>query len=347
MLAFGQSNMEKSLFFDKSYIEFMSKAHPHIGLDFSTFNIPFFFSHISCPELLQPSLQPLAAIMSHYLPNLLRPKALVFGLPFEPYEQTLILNYLPDRKKMMGLAQEKKAEIILVPHVDENSIPKYSLTDFITVPSFPDMTISLENFLTFDMYMKSLPKRYRCHIRTNSRKFNDEGHFVERLSYVDEPLGRASYESYMNFYRQAKIPWLCHGQLYFNKFLDKLPGAILLMACDKMHNFIGMVQCIKENEVMHIARIGVEKKYLRKDAVFFKLFYSAIELAFKEKCHKLSLGPTAYLVKRRMGATPKKLKNLIMPVGATWRNVISMARPSNLNRFLAHLENNEHLEKWY
>ncbi len=337
-----------SLLFDPSYVNFLRETHPELHISQTRLGAPYFFSPISCFEPLLPGLiRHLARLGGKFLPSLARPKALVFGLPFEPYEQSAVLDILPEMSLMTAMAQDSRAEIILITNVDKRpAVEKLLERGFFLIPSFPDMRLEL-GMKNFAEYLSSLPAKYRTGMRKNIRRFHEKKHRLVETPDISPGLASHFYSAYCHARSAAKIPWIPYQKDYFSALHQRIPQSHVSVAIDEGGNFLGMVQAIQEGDLFHIARLATTEAAHRQDGIFFRLLYASIERAITQGSGQILLGPTSYTLKRRLGAKAFPLNNLLLPISPQWRALVSVVRPASFNYLLRHLGSLERLEKLY
>lgn len=337
---------QPNLLFDTRYIKFLAKAHPHLCIGTTDVGTPYYVSTISCLDMLSPGLLSRTIRNNFFIPSLLiSPRTLVFGLPFEPYQQTSTLEALPDVKTMHIMAKSLRADVILMTNLDPGStrFRHFQEQGFFSIPSFPDMTLSIHGN-SFEDFLHRLTQKHRYSIRQHMRRFSSKGHKVEKVATVSFELARDCYDAYVGFYDRAKVPWFKYEFDYFHGFLRHVPHGFVKVARTFHGQFIGMVLGMREGRYMHITRLGVHPDYVRKDSVLFRLFYAAIEESIATSCEMISLGPTSYRIKRRMGACMKRVKNLISPVSSSWQ-LLMACNPSFF--LLRHLTDDTVMEEFY
>ncbi len=350
MREFGGPNLAMGkLLFDAAYVKFLAETHPKLHISQSSAGSPYFVSPLSCHEPLMPGvLRRLAYLSSLLVPSISRPRALVFGLPFEPYEQSGVLDALPAVSLMKKMAMDLGTELIFIPNVNA-SLPackKLEAVGFFAIPSFPDMKLKLP-IGNFTDYLSSRPAKYRQGIRRNIRRFENKKHRVLITKEISFERAEEVHEAYQFARRRAKVPWIAYEKAYFSNFQMSVPHAFSAVALSESGQFLGMAQGMQENELFHIARLATLERFHRQDAIFFRLIYAAIEHALAQGCQQISLAPTSYAFKRRLGAKMRPLSNLILPIGLSWRFLSGAFRPASFHQLLGHLMSQKKLEQFY
>ncbi len=335
------------MLFDESYRRFLHLNHPLLGIDATTDGLAYFSSEIPCHEVVPPGI--LRTLLEKASPffTFLRPHALAFGLPFEPYEQSPLLGHLPSLDKMKALATSRSSSLIFIGNVDPASehIPKLCKNGFYLIPSFPDMVLAI-NFSSFEDYLSQLSRRYRYRIRHHIEIFITEGYSLSLNPPPTAVLADECYQAYTSFRERAKVPWIAYESLYFHRFAE-LKDASTIVAYAKNGQFSGMAQMIKEGPKLHIARLATARDFYRKGAIFFRLLYACIELGIKEGCEEISFAPTSYRAKKRLGAKPRPLVNLLYPMSPAWKSLMLVLGEQGFSFFLRHLSSIKTLEEMY
>ena len=83
-----------------------------------------------------------------------------------------------------------------------------------------------------------------------------------------------------------------------------------------------------------------------QDRVYFALLYNFIEDALDLHAEVLSLEPTAYRLKRHLGAQPKPVVNAVLGVSPFWKSALLFGKPLGLY-LLRHLNRLKQLETHY
>lgn len=337
----------ESLLFNPLYIQFLATTHPQLALGQTLSRAPFFVSRLHCYEVLRPGiLRELARRLEPLFPALFYPRALIFGLPFEPYEHTPILKALPDGATIKKLAHNLKADIVFLPNISMNSaepfIKKLLQEGFFSIPSFPDMRLSL-NAASFKDYLKCLPSKHRRGIQKNIRIFEDKKHTLRYQHQLNEGQAKEFYDAYCFMRKRARVPWIPYEKDYFVHF-HTIPESFVVAAFSDHDEFLGMAQGLQEGDRFHIARVAAHEEIHRRDGVFFRLIYASIEHALHQGCKEIFFAPTSYALKRRLGARPSLLQNLILPISYRMARKL---QPSAFRMLLGHLNSQEILEKLY
>lgn len=336
----------KGLLFDAHYIQFLAQTHPQLALGQSLTQAPFFMSRLPCYEVLRPGIiRDCTRSLESLFPSLLNPRALVFGLPFEPYEQTPILEALPNSTTMKKLARDVGADMIFLPNISRSApLEKLYQEGFFNVPSFPDMRLSL-NVHSFKEYLNYMPSKYRRGIQKNIRIFEEKKYKLIYKDQLNNEHPRQFYEAYCFMRKRARVPWIAYEQEYFVHF-HTIPQSFIVAAFNEDDEFLGMAQGIQEGCKFHIARVAARKEIHRRDSIFFRLIYATIEHALHQGCTEIIFAPTSYALKRRLGARPSPLYNLILPISFSYK-LVRTIHPGAFRILLRHLNSQEVLEKLY
>lgn len=137
-----------ALLYDDNYYRFLSDNHAAFLLLRTKGGMPYFSTQILCHEVVPPGLlRQLLKNLSRVF-SLLRPQALILGLPFEPYEQSAILQSLPTIREMEALAKSRRCSIVFMGNVDAQ---ESKVTELCGQISFgcPTVIFTIESFFMF------------------------------------------------------------------------------------------------------------------------------------------------------------------------------------------------------
>lgn len=336
----------KPWFADADYLTKLSSCHPELELSGTRFKLPSYFFNTSLHEFLLPNFTAKLVITAEsWFPKILKPKGLFLGLPFEPYDQTRFLS--DNLPHISDVDNQKAIDFVMLPNVDKsfmNFNSEWQPKGYIPILSFPDMIIPL-HYHSFSDYLWHLNGKTRETINRNIRRFNAAGLYLEPLT-SSEVNFKILHEFYLSFYNKAKIKWICHSPEYFRILQNINLNIHLTVAKNNQNKIVGFIINIGENNIWHSSRIGIHPHYLRKNEIYSRLLYHCIEEAITNKATNLSLGPTAYKIKRRLGAQYKFLYNLILGVSPAWKILVQKA-PFLLTKSLNHLHTPVILEKYF
>ncbi|MCA9508843.1 MAG: GNAT family N-acetyltransferase [Myxococcales bacterium] len=330
-----------------AYFKFLSSSHPELSLKLCSQGAPYFVVSIASFQPLMPGvLRSIAYHLRIVAPSLLNPRALVFGVPFEPYEQTAILSMLPSIQSIKKMAKEFGADVVLLTNVNKNSshISKLLNAGFLLIPSFPDMRLKV-NAQNFEDYLNLFSSKYRNSMRRNIKKFEREQHRLIYQKEINKSLNEDFYQAYRFMRRRALVPWIAYSKEYFASLSDAMPDSFVVAAHSARGEFLGMAQGLKESERFHVARVATAQSMYRKDGIFFRLIYASIEHALNQGCKEIILSPTSYAFKRKLGAQYYPLYNLILPISFSWKTLVSTLRPWTLRALVGHLNCHSTLER--
>ncbi|MBL4818557.1 MAG: GNAT family N-acetyltransferase [Deltaproteobacteria bacterium] len=328
--------LPQHIFKTQFYIDFLAQTHPELDICTQRLEgLPSFIASIPIGDALSPKWPK---IIKKLLP---KPKALVIGTPFEPYEQSDLLDAKPPKCQVA-----KHLDWILLHNVDpyHPNIPLWEEAGFKALPSFPDMQLNI-HWKSFHDYLKSLKASVRKSVRQNIRKFEQSGFCLETIHDPYE-IRHELFKAYEVFWQRAKIPWFKHSPAYFSSLAQLGTQAQLTIARSPKGETAGFVINFKDLSKSHAGRIGVLPQYDNKHSIYFRLLYHSIESAIQANASSLSLGPTGYQLKSRLGAQPRPLSNLVLGTKAPWRLAFK-----NLSLFghlaLKHLNNWQNLKQEY
>jgi len=340
-----------SIFDDERTVAFFAETHPELRLSarrVSTTGIalPTFVGVLDTRAPLAPgpwrSLRDVAHLVS---PRTIAPRALFVGLPFEPYEQTHLVERAPKdpawTRALADAAAREGCAVVVWPNVRRGHAAHRALLEagFIDLPSFPDCVLDLDDVASFDDVIARRSRARRKAIRRHARRFTRAGHTIARV--IDaRGLSRALFACYAPLYERANVRWFPHHEGYLGGVASLGDDVTLSVARDpsgEVSGFVlGFVDEVYGARTFHAARIGVHPRFHHKDDVYFRLVYRAVEDAFAARCARVSLEPTAYRVKLSLGARLVPLVNMLLPVSSSWRLLARGAHTLGA-RALAHL----------
>ena len=338
---------------DAKYLEFLAATHPGLRISPTRFDVPVFIGPLDVREPMLPGgvTRKLADLASKFAPTaLLHPQAFFVGTPFERYDQTHVLDAItapePTLRAFEDAARTENCELVVLTNVDPDHprVKEWLALGAKTLPSFPDTLIDVVSS-TFADHLAQLPGEDRSGIRRNIRKFDDKGHQLERL--VDTGAeARELFACYRPYFDDATVQWFPHTEAYFAGVGLLDPRVHMTVARTASGRLIGFIINFVDGTGFQAGRIGVHPDFHRKDAVYFRLIYWAIEETIATGGGLLSLEPTGYRMKRHLGARAKPLVNLCFGVSTTWK--ILLGAFSGVGAMLlSHLDGPPTLEKKY
>lgn len=331
-----------------AYVDFLSETHPELELSRDRLPVPSYRTVVELKDGLRPGswVQGAAGLFP------LAPRALCVGVPFEPYDQTYLLDEIGDPmdfvRRCRSEVQRERAGLCFFPNVaaDHPRVEELVGAGFHRVPSFPDMRVELD-VEDFGQHLMRVPQGDRSGVRRNIKRFHRAGHRIEPLTGSETP--HVLYRAYLTFQERALVPWVPHTEAYFEGLPGLDPAVRLQVARNEDDRIMGFVVNFWEEDYVQSGRIGVVPEYDRKDAVYFRLLYHALEDGFEAAQeghrHHLSLEPTGYRTKRHLGAEQIPLVNLLLGVSPFWATTL-LATPQ-ARFFLRHLRDPKALESYY
>lgn len=338
------NSISSSLLTDRRYIDFLSRAHPHLNIRTTLDGAAYYSARIDITEVLRSPLKLFfSTCAAHIVPALTHPRMTVFGLPFEPYIQTPIIERLPSLSTIETIADNDGADLVAVTNANPFDEQARMLENrgFVALPSFPGMSVLLST-QHFEDYLQNLRAKDREDLRRNIRLFDRAGHRLRFATFLDDlPL----HQAYVATRERSKIKWLSYSPDYFSQWQNAGNGARLIIAESRAGEFLGFVNLFFHDDRVHVARLAVAPAWHRRDAIYFRLLYCTVEQACISGVERVMLGPTAYRVKRRMGAQPQPLNNYFLPRSKLWRMLLPRARKIMVHQ-LNYMRSIEALERF-
>lgn len=333
------------LLFDSDYQSLIKQSHPGLNVGVTEAGLPYYHAHLPYFEVFKPGIfKNTYAVLAKKMPAFLHPSALIIGLPFEPYEQTDVLQKLPPLSCLKKMALDQKAALVIIANVDPLALVKRGLDkEFLVLRSLPNMVLKDVQDSSF---FASLNKRRHGHVQRVRRHFASKGYQVLRNPGPSHAFEHQFFKAYEETRARAKVPWVHYEKRYFQE-ISAFKKAHNLIAVDEKGSFLGGLTALFQNEEAHLARLAVDGRYQRKDAIFFALFYEALFDASLNAAQEIHLGPTTYELKGYLGAKPHWLINLILPI--SWpKKLLSPAGNFILNNILLrHLRHFEVLKRYF
>ena len=343
-----------SLLLEPGYRRLLAETHPELAITDDRLAVPSFVAPLDVREPLLPGpLKEAVTAFTEVTPALVLPRALFLGTPFERYDQTHVLQEVQDPLRLAqaarAAAQAAGLQVVVLTNVApaHPRLPSWIEAGFVSLPSFPDTVVDLD-VGGFEQHLLRIPQGDRSGMRRNIRRFERAGH---RLVALDDtaPVGPALFRAYRPFFERATVRWQPHSEAYFARLSELGPRARVTAAIARDGDIAGFVVNFRDGAHFQAGRIGVSPRFDRRDAVYFRLLYHALEESFalaETPRARLSLEPTGYRMKRHLGARSVPMINLVMGVSAAWRGLLGGFAGVG-RRLLRHLEDRAMLERAY
>ena len=343
-----------ALLLEPGYRRFLAETHPALDIRDDWLQVPTFVAPLDVREPLLPG--PVKDILTGFTeatPGFVLPPSLFLGTPFERYDQSHVLDEVEAPVRLAQAASQvasrEQLEMVVLTNVSpaHPMLSRWLDAGFVSLPSFPDTLVDLD-VDSFDAHLMRLPQGDRSGIRRNIRNFTGAGHRLEVLT-SSEGQGQALFRAYLPFFERASVRWQPHTEDYFERLTELGHRVHLAVARAPDDEIIGFIVSFDDGDDFQAGRIGVVPEFHKKDGVYFRLLYHAMEEAFRRapsRASRLSLEPTGYRMKRHLGARAQPLVNLVLGVSLRWRTL-----PAGFASFgrwlLAHLDDRKTLEKAY
>jgi len=344
------SHMAARFLDSTAYFDHLAYTHPYLNLSIEACGLPSFLAPVATHEpLYSPLLQGAARMGAKVCPYIFKPTALFIGSPFERYMQNgLFERYYISAKNIRcatKIARAAGADLLVVPNIGATHaiVELLSHLGFKAFDSFPDNQLPLPT--SYDAYIEERKTNQKNSMRRNMRRFDQS---VIRLENVlpSGALGEKLYPSYRHLYDRARIKWLPHTKSYFGSLERFGRHAQFIVAFSPQKEPVGFMLYFNDGAQIQAGRMGIMPAFHQKDALYFMLYYELIRQSIKAGAKSLSLGPTTYAFKRRLGANRVATVNMVKPVSPTWRFIMHRCEPA-LTKALSHLKKQDFLESCY
>ncbi len=275
-------------------------------------------------EILNPRFSTLASF--RLIQKLCKIRVLGIGCPFEPYIQSsepqAFVENPPHRHakensyRFTALSHRNLRPDVLMcanrPGAAPNTTQRFGDRSWYPITSFPNMVLNLDTLSTFEEYLAARPQKWRSSFRRNIRHFYQCGHRLtctEKSPVSSERL----YEGYLTFFNRAPVKWMQHTPEYFQR-MSQQRGVYWINAMSENNAWLGSILLFNFADKLEAGRIMIPPSRYRHDRIYFNLFYALIASAMKLEASQLSLEPTAYRAKKRLGADLVETHNLLSPV---------------------------------
>lgn len=343
-----------TLLLEPGYRRFLAETHPDLDLRDDRLEVPTFVAPLDVREPLLPgATKDILTAFTEVTPSYVVPRSLFLGTPFERYDQTHLLDEVeaPVRlaQRAFQIAKEGRLQVVVLTNVspEHPALPRWLDAGFVRLPSFPDTLVDLD-VESFDAHLMRLPQGDRSGIRRNIRHFDRAGHVLEEVE-VSAGLGPDLFRAYRPFFERATVRWQPHTEAYFDRLTDLGTRVRLTIARAPDRRVIGFIVSFDDGVNFQAGRIGVVPEFHKRDAVYFRLLYHAMQDSFQRASTRravLSLEPTGYRMKRHLGARARPLVNLVLGVSLRWRALLRGLAPIG-RHLLAHLDDRATLERAY
>ena len=345
-------SLSHSLIESSSYTDFIASSHPHLLHAVDPKLGHYFIAPLDIAEPLLPGLLRWTLEKSQTIaPSLLKPRALFLGTPFEPYRQDDVLTRISDIStltySLMETSKQHDTQCVVMTNISPTHARITELVEngFVLLPSFPDMVLELRRLDNFESYLGTLKAADRSSVRRNKRVFRERGYTLEKVDDSSQ-YAKQLYHAYRPFFERAKVKWFPHSLEFFQNATAFGSSTRLFVARDQNGELAGFTMGYYDGKTYHAGRLGVRPDLHHQDRVYFALLYTFIEDAIALNAKVLSLEPTAYRLKRHLGAQPKPVVNAVLGSSLFWKTALLFGKPLGLY-LLRHLNRLKLLEANY
>lgn len=298
-----------SIFFLKSHNNYLRHCYSNLYIN-TIKRLPIYLCFISFKYKYKGVIYNKFFKKLKYINNI---KLLNIGTIFEPYTFYMYEHYKKSLKDMdrlfLNIKKKEKVKISIFFGIRKKNIITIDRSRHIHLLSYPEMFIISEcNF--FDIYIKKLPKSHENSIRrnikifcTNYYKLSFEKKTEFNLTYL--------YQQYLYFYKNAQVKWYKCKNIYFEYMLFEKNKIKIVLSYSRNLISLGFGMNYFDYRKIYIGKIGINEKKLKKNSIYFVLFYYLIDNALRRYSFYISLGPTSYKIKKYIGGIKIKQYNLI------------------------------------
>ena len=182
--------------------------------------------------------------------------------------------------------------------------------------SAPPNTMPSTPFGTFEEYVGSLPRKVRWDVKDKIRRFEEANGRIEQRIQLDTDA-KAVYELFQRTcqaHEGQDIAWPVQPNLSLFEQIEKLGDSQRILLAYIGDKLIGFLMLVQSGATLFFKFCGLDYELSRESMAYFNLFYHGIRYGIERGCRQISLGPTSYFNKERLGAElrPVDLQLLIV-----------------------------------
>ena len=182
--------------------------------------------------------------------------------------------------------------------------------------SAPPNTMLATPFKTFEDYVASLPRKVRWDVKDKIRRFEEANGRIERRIHLDKDA-KAVYELFQQTcqaHEGQDIAWPVQPNLSIFEQVEKLGDSQRILLAYIGDRLTGFLMLVQSGDTLFFKFCGLDYELSRESMAYFNLFYQGIRYGIERGCRQISLGPTSYFNKERLGAElrPVDLQLLIV-----------------------------------
>ena len=248
------------------------------------------------------------------LSRLRRLKVLFCSLPGSPGEKSLALARASESTRILSvqdgamhdLARDNGMDAIIYKELGERDLQwADSLLEqgYRRIP-IPPMHVFRHSFADFAQYCAALKTRYRQQINRSVRKLRSTGIQQVVLTDPEEILKTYTPEihaMYSQMVENSDVKLECFPIEYFHQLALRLKGEADLITLWKDSRIIAFGWGLNDGATYHLMYAGLDYRLRHEFDLYFNLFYTGFDRAFRKGASRIHVGQTATGFKARMG----------------------------------------------
>jgi hypothetical protein len=200
--------------------------------------------------------------------------------------------------------------------------------------SAPPNTMLATPFKTFNEYLASLSKKVRWDVKDKIRRFEEAGGRIEQRIHLDEDA-TAVYELFQRTcqaHEGQEIAWPVQANFAIFERVETLGDSHRMLLAYIGDRLIGFLMLVESGDTLFFKFCGLDYELSRDSMAYFNLFYEGIRYGIERGCRQVSLGPTSYFNKQRLGAELRPLDVQLLIVRGSLRVLRRAMRLADFGR---------------